>query len=622
MCGLFGVVRGSKVGDISSNKLHESVNLLNHRGPDAFGVQVCGNIGLAHTRLALVDLNPRSNQPFTRDANSYYLVYNGEIYNYQELREGLEKKGVHFETSSDTEVLYQLLVHEGIESLGRLEGMFAFAFVDLKRNKVILARDRFGIKPLYYKYSEENRELLFASEINAFSPWLELKPDYVTLAGYVQEAFSPTNASTLFQGIRSVSAGRVMIFENGFLADDKSFYSIADFWNPTYGEELAAISENDIVDLVEEKLRVSIKKHLLADAPVGALCSGGIDSSLILALAKDYHSDLKIFHSNVVGPLSELSIAKSLSKHLGIDMEVIDTEDEDFLADMVKVIKHYGQPFLYHPNSIPLMRVAGLVRDSGVKAILTGEAADECFLGYPQIPLERFFGGYGRGLAGLGNKVKQIPYFGSKLWPLETRRNSISKKIGSRLEREVDRQAIEEKAGVDYEHATVKSIKYLGYHLRTLLQRNDAMGMASSVEARFPYLDHDLVRVGVNLPYKYKIRISGLGGFQLKHPLFTTKWALRKVASRYLPKEFFALKKKGFPTNAYERMAINASFLERSFISDCFGLSKRDTTLLAQGLGDVEKEKLLHLECWGRLFIWGNKETEISGYIKKVAFIR
>jgi asparagine synthase (glutamine-hydrolysing) len=381
MCGIFGIMwhRADDVPD--EYRLKETVKLLHHRGPDGYGYHADVGIGLVHTRLALLDLNPRSDQPLWDKQQRYCLLYNGEIYNFKELRFELEQRGVEFRTTSDTEVLLEWLINCGVEAtLPVLEGMFAFALYDTLENTLVLARDRFGIKPMFIY--DANDVFVFASEIQAMRPWLEFEPDHWTISSFLLGFDGPTQGYTFYKNVKILNPGAVVEIRRGETAQYSTFFSMGGFWDPEQAEQVRQIKSHQMIDEIERLLLESVRLQLVADAPVGALCSGGVDSSLILAMAAKYHNNLAIFHANVVGPLSEFEAAFQLAKHLKLDLKAVEVNDQDFIDWMPELIEHYGHPFYHTPHSVPFMMVAQLVRKHNVKAVLTGEGSDECFLGY------------------------------------------------------------------------------------------------------------------------------------------------------------------------------------------------------------------------------------------------
>ncbi len=382
MCGIFGILYHKSDMMPDENKLNETAKLLHHRGPDAAGIYSKPNIGFVHTRLSLLDLSDRSNQPFWDTTKRYMVVYNGEIYNFMDIRSDLERDGIDFRTTSDTEVLLASILKYGLDdALMKFEGMFAFAFYDTVNKELSLARDRYGIKPLFI-YDQDDA-FIFASEIMPMRPWIEFQPDILSISSYLLGYAGPTKGYTFYKKIKILPPGTVVTIKKGQPAKYHQFFKIINFWDSDLAGDLDIKNKNQLIDIIDEHLFDSVKKQLIADAPVGALCSGGLDSSLIMAMASKIHNNLAIFHANVEGPNSEYPFAKKLAENLKLDLKATVTKDEDIIDQFPEAMRHYGHPFTVIPSSIPFLSVSKLVRESNVKAVLTGEGSDECYLGYP-----------------------------------------------------------------------------------------------------------------------------------------------------------------------------------------------------------------------------------------------
>jgi asparagine synthase (glutamine-hydrolysing) len=619
MCGIFGILchNGETVPD--ERCLTETARLLSHRGPDSQGVYSEAGIGLAHTRLSLLDLNSRSDQPFWDREGRYCLVYNGEVYNFKELREELELTGTGFRTTSDTEVLLEWLIKRGAEAtLPRLEGMFAFALYDRTERSLLLARDRFGIKPLFVHDGED--AFVFSSEVLGMKPWLKLEPDDFSISAFLfgNPAYGfggPTKEHSFFKGIRILPPGCVVKVRTGMPAQYGKFFSGVDFLNEDLSERLQRLRPMQLVNETEELLFASVKTQMVADARVGGLCSGGVDSSVIMAMAARCHNNLAVFHANVVGPLSEYSAAAALARHLRLDLKAIEVSDQDFIDILPEAVRHFGHPCYHMPHSVPFLQVSKLVRDTGVKAVLSGEGSDECFLGYSFLsPDLRQWKRYAKDfLKMLIRKIEGGRDSQQYEWQTYPSRNvalsyeAVIRGLHTRFEMALETEdifdAVRRRNGT-ISYNSIKSLDLLNYNLRALLHRNDSMGMAASVESRFPFLDSRLVRYAVNMPYNAKIRFSPAARDR-NHSFFQDKWVLRKLADRYLPKTLARLPKEPFPVNAFQRMQIASAFFDKSFIVDLFGLSSREIRYLIDRSEQHLKLKLLHLDVWAHLCLRG-----------------
>ncbi len=606
MCGIFGVVYRGAHRSPDGQVLAQVAGILNHRGPDSCGTYADDGIGLVHTRLSLLDLSPRSNQPFWDSTGRYCLVYNGEIYNFAELKKELQAQNISFSTTSDTEVLLQGLIHYDIRVfLPRLEGMFAFAFFDRVQEKLILARDRFGIKPLYIH--DGDSRFIFSSEIKAMRSYLRFEPDLLSISSYLQGFGGPTKNHTFFKNIKILPPGSIVTVCRGEPSRYESFFDVVDFWDEKHAEPAPKLDSRTAVDHVEELLLASVKKHLIADAPVGSLCSGGVDSSIVMAMAAKFHNNLAIFHANVKGPESEYEAALLLSRHLKLDLKSVDVNESDFIDEIPAVIEHYEHPFTYHPNSVPFLMVSRLVREHGVKAVLSGEGADECFLGYSHLLLEHPLMFRQRLSHHIRNCLKRIPKLRFLVAECDHATQNLIMNLQNRFEVINDNRLMRLKlqnANNNVPDRYFRTVDLLNYHLRTLLHRNDCLGMAASIEARFPFLDHPLVKCAVNMPYDFKIRFVPR---LITHgqPFLRDKWVIRQVAARYLPPELSFRKKLGFPASGFERMKISSLFFEKSPIAEMFDLSSSEMKLFLESADRILLTKLLHLDVWASIYLAG-----------------
>jgi asparagine synthase (glutamine-hydrolysing) len=621
MCGIFGIItlNNSTPGDI---ELRECADLISHRGPDFTGVYSAPGIGLAHTRLSIMDISERSNQPFWDDSGRYCIIYNGEVYNFEEIRARLQSRGVTFRTTGDTEVLLQAMIHEGESAINDFMGMFAFCFYDRERNASILCRDRFGIKPFYYSIKSDR--VVFSSEQAPVLKSIGTEPDQSTIFSYLLGSGGPHNEHTFFKDLKILMPGHVLKIENNSVSAPSPFFKLSSFWEPEYSAELNSLPDIKIVDRLEELLIASVKKHMISDTPVAALCSGGVDSSLILALAAKENSNLSIFHSDVVGRNSERFAAEALAKHLNLDLQCVEVYDQDFIDSIPKVTRHYGQPFAYHPNSVPFLKVTELVNRNKIKVILTGEAADEEFLGYSYLPTQNIIESLQKGIDKLLSPIRKRPLL-SKILFSQTRKDILlHQSFFERFDRHDEEknllQELTQANGGSFDSKSFKTFSLLTFHLRSLLHRNDALGMASSIEARFPFLDHDVVKFACNLPYRHKIKFSMDAARESKHPFLMTKWAMREVARRHVPKELSYRPKKGFPTDAFERMKINELLFKNSFVSELFEIPFERLKYMFDFEDKDFYLRLMLLEVWGKTFFYHQSESDIrSDLVKNIA---
>ena len=624
MCGIFGIQYFSGGGIPPEDKLSTSVKLLSHRGPDAQKYHAMPGLGLAHARLSFLDTHERSHQPMWDASRRYAILFNGEIYNFRELRAELVEKGYSFATDSDTEVLLNALIaYEPQDILPRLNGMFGFAFFDTQARTMLLARDRFGMKPLFFHANTEF--IAMASEVKALSPWIDLRPDKFMLASYLLKFGGPTRGHSFYEGVESLSPGEMIKVTPDGKLDRSYYFRLPDFIDEDYQERLAGMSRIQVVDEMDRLFTESVSSHMFAHVPVGAFCSGGVDSSLLMAKASTHHTNLAIFHANVKGQWSEHDAALELSKHLKLDLMSVDVVDQDFVDLLPRVMKHYEYPFTYHPNCAPLMMVARLARDSGVKGLLSGEGSDECFLGYPWLGRKALTDRYHSLVGSMRNLVHKIPEFGTILWPHESHNAEPVRALLNRREMDDDNDWIRQNAvlpsGKPIPKQNVWTLEYLHHHLRTLLHRNDTMGMEASIEARFPLLDNAVVRAAVNLPPSYKLRRS-IRALDKAHPFIQDKWVIREVAARYIPRSLSHRKKLGFWTTVFKRLDIAPEYFHNSYARDLFGLSREQfDNVLANGDSDLAV-RLLHVDVWADVCLNGGSEDDSIAKLRQMVKIR
>ena len=348
--------------------LEKMTGTLAHRGPDAFGYYTKGPIGLGHRRLSIIDLEA-SAQPMVSSDGRYVIAFNGEIYNFQELRKELESLGRLFHTNGDTEVLLQALIQWGEGALPRLQGMFAFAFWDERTETLLLARDHLGVKPLYICLSGQC--LLFGSEIKALLEHpacsRDIDPDAIGL--YLECQYIPA-PFTIFRHIRKVPPAHVLKFHKGNLEERC-------YWNPSYLPKFA-FDEETALEQLEKELRRSVKSMLIADVPIGAFVSGGIDSSLIAALMQaESGKKAKIFSIALNHVHGEQEHAARVAAHLGAEFYPLVVEAKDMMGALDQM---FDEPF-GDQAALPTLLLSKLTSQH-VKVVLTGEGADEVFAGY------------------------------------------------------------------------------------------------------------------------------------------------------------------------------------------------------------------------------------------------
>ena len=620
MCGIFGIRFNRHDTQVDAARTKQAIAAIGHRGPDALQTFIQPGLGLGHARLSLVDVSSRSDQPFHDESGRYVLIFNGEVYNFRELRQGLEKNGVTFKTTSDTEVVLHSLIKHGPDALANFEGMFALAFVDREDGAILLARDRFGMKPLFWSDRMAGGEAFgFASEVAAFDPWMTLRPDMGSFYAYLGKFGGPTSGKSFYEGVNALAPGDYLLSRRGQAPVIAPFFKLHDFLDAAESERLRALSPAQVVDEFDEAMQQAVASKLFADARVGAFASGGVDSSLIVAMAARQQKDVALFHANVKGAWSETPAAQGLADHLGLDLHIAEVEEQDFVDMIPRVLRHYGYPFSYHPNCAPLMVTAQLARDTGVKGLLSGEGSDELFLGYPWLGRKPITDAFAALSSGAQDLLRAIPGLGPVLLPDRIGNAPQVRELmsGREMADDVERVAAAlarfpanlQDAGTEW------SLDYMHHHLRTLLHRNDTMGMAASIEARFPFLDHRVARFGVNLPRRFKLRTSPLV-FEKAHPFVRDKWVVRAVADRYVPKDLSQRIKIGFWTTVFQRLKISPSYLGGSPLGDVLHLSQRQLEDSFDDAGNDLRLRLLLCDVWLRTSFGGEGEDTATARLR------
>jgi asparagine synthase (glutamine-hydrolysing) len=534
--------------------LAAAASSLRHRGPDDEGLFLEPGVGLAFRRLSIVDV-ATGHQPLSNEDGSVWIAYNGEIYNHQALRRELEAAGHRYRTQSDTETLVHAYEEWGPAFLRRLEGMFALAIWDRSRRRLFVARDHVGIKPLYWTRTAGGT-FACASEIKALFafPGVERRadPDAVVQHLTLRYAAAPR---TLFAGIHKLPPGHALCVEHGEPRLER-------WWQPRY-EPKTALSERDALVEVESRLTASVKSHLMSEVPLGALLSGGVDSSLVVALmSRLQNRPVQTFSVgfDAPGPYSELPFARRVAEHLRTEHREIVVGAADLARELPTLAWHQDEP-LSEPAAIPTCMVSRLARET-VTVVLTGEGGDELFAGYPKYAVEP----WARRIAGLpvalretllGGLVDRLPFAFRKLQVVarSARFRDEPERLAAWFAGFVGREREELLAGGLAPHAAsgVEPFRraladssasgaldrMLDVDVRVwladdLLVKMDKMSMAASVEARVPLLDLPLVEWAMRLPDEHKLK--GLEG----------KVLLKRLARRLLPAEVVDRPKVGF----------------------------------------------------------------------------
>ena len=620
MCGISGIVK-RKGQQINVAHLQMISSLMSHRGPDSQGFWNEENIGLSHNRLSLLDLSENANQPFQDER--YKLIFNGEIYNWKNLRSELSEQNITFFTSSDTEVLFHGLIHWGIETtLAKLKGMFAFAWYDCNSHELILARDRVGIKPLFYGMI--NGEFQFASEIKALSTTLgmdDLQMHYLAQSYYgvyeTQRHISP------FKQIHQLEPGHLLRLNTDTLSfKTTQWFSLGDWSDSNEFERRNKMTTEEIRDEFSGLFNSSVESMAISDAPMGAFVSGGLDSSIVAATSTKY-ADLSLFTANVVGKYSEFHAASKLAKHLNTPLNEYRYLPEYFIRDIVDATHQYDGPITLFTNSVAFSGVAKLAREKQVKAVLTGEGADEIFLGYPHLLTQRWDSLIYMPYNVINQIYKRIPGLSSylKINAVDMQKVVLQGHLNGYKERTNDLDALSAfehlRGNTEEFRCQGITINMLHRHLHSLLWRNDRMGMMHSIESRFPFLDEDLLKFGLNLPYRFKIGRTNKF-YNWKHPFHMDKAVARNYGAQVLPTELANKTKFGFGVQGHSKdeLKIAKGFFENGFWQQATGMSNSALDLMYKESDPKLLAKLSSVEIWGSLVVNKQSKDEVKSRVE------
>ena len=550
MCGICGIYNFGTCAPADRAALQRAADAMVHRGPDDEGFYLNGELGLGNRRLSIIDL-PGGHQPIANEDETVWVTFNGEIYNYQELRPELEGRGHRFRTASDTETLVHLYEEYGLGCLEPLRGMFAFALWDARRKRLLVARDRLGIKPLFYRL--EPGQLLFASELRALRELvghpLEIEPQSVY--DFFGFRYIPA-PHTFYRGVEKLLPGH-------YLVVDARGARVEPYWDVPPEEETSRTAE-DFAEEVIEQLRESIRLRLIADVPLGVFLSGGTDSSAVVAfMAALGARPLRTFSVGFEEPeYSELPFARRIAQRFSTEHHELVVHPQDMAEELARLVAFRDEP-VAEPTDVALYRMARLASEQ-VKVVLAGEGGDELFAGYPKYAADR--------LAGLVSALPQEMTRAIARWlPYRQRRAKLALEalsIRDEAERSVtwfasfsreEREALfapEFLEQVDVAHparifeqylekvrdrSPLKRMLYADLKIwlpDNLLLRGDQMTMAASIEERVPFLDHKLVELAARVPSRMLTR-----GFK-------TKVLLRQALRPYLPPETLRRRKVGF----------------------------------------------------------------------------
>jgi len=605
MCGITGIFAFNLVGKFNKIHVTAATMALEKRGPDFQDIYIDEWVGLGHRRLSIIDTSNAGNQPMWDESGRYCIVFNGEIFNYRELRKTLMDQGVSFHSECDTEVLLKLYIKEKEQCLNKLNGFFAFCIYDKAEQTFFLARDRYGIKPLLYLFDED--KLIFASEMKSILHYgIEKDIDYVSLYTYLQLNYIPAPA-TIFSKVKKLLPGHYLKVSYQKIKD-QSYYEIP---------------YNKLKELLEQ----SVQRRLVADVPLGAFLSGGIDSSVITALARKHKPDLHTFSIGFRDEkfFDETEYARLVAKHFNTDHTIFSLSNDDLYAHLHSILNYIDEPFA-DSSAIAVYILSKETRKHATVA-LTGDGADELLAGYNKHDafLRSMYAGWKENLAKnftplfrlipqsrnnvLSNKARQITRFGEGLklslperywrWAGFVDESDALEMFSDSVKPQVLIEAYTSRKGEILKHlsrtSNINDVLLTDTKLvlpNDMLTKVDMMSMANSLEVRVPFLDYEVVNFIFSLPDDYKINKS------------IRKRILQDAFRDVLPPQLYNRPKKGFevPLLKWFRKEMKSMILN-DLLEDNF--------IITQGIFNPEKIKTLkrklfssnpgdiHARIWG-----------------------
>jgi len=588
MCGIAGVYAFTENGKTTLDLLRQATDALQHRGPDANGIFIHQHVGLGSRRLFVIDPSPDANQPFTESTGRYTIVYNGEIFNYKVLREKLRAKGHSFTTESDTEVVLKLYMQEGQECLKKLKGFFAFVIYDTKEDTLFIARDRYGEKPLLY-YKDADR-FVFGSELSSLMAMnVPRDLDTASLLQYLQLTYVPAPA-TMLRGVKKLMPGHYLFIKEQRMQLNTWYKLPFDInkaaQNPlTFRQQQAKL---------RELLTQAVSDRLMADVPVGTFLSGGIDSSIVTALAANQRAGLRTYAIGFPDHpfFDESKYARLIANKYATHHTEVLLTNKELSVSLLSMLEGLSEPFA--DSSALAVYALSKYAAKDIKVALSGDGADELFAGYNKHRAEyrALHGGLATGaVTGLNflwdilpksrnsfiaNKVRQMQRFAAGvklpaqerywLWAVWQQEQEALKLLQPGLKSvAVNRLYAARKSRllecIGRNHSDMNSVLCADWQLvlaNDMLPKIDLMGMANGVEIRSPFLDHRLVKFAFSLPASSKIDAA------------TQKRILKESFKDILPVEIYGRTKKGFEIPLLSFLKADAKFLVDEYLSDNF----------------------------------------------------
>ncbi len=624
MCGIAGFISNERIAPVGEREilLERMCKIITHRGPDEQGMIVKDAAALGMRRLSIIDLKT-GQQPIFDCTGNLAIVFNGEIYNFLELKKDLEKRGHRFKTNSDTETIIHAFEEFGTDCLKRLRGMFAFAVYDFQNETLFIARDRVGKKPLFYSKTKYGN-FVFGSELKSLIEHGEIlrEIDFSALDAYLTFGYVPEDFC-IFKDVKKLAPGAFLIFENGEIKTEN-------YWDFSYQENSEIKSEVEYTEILREKLKEAVKVRLISEVPLGAFLSGGVDSSAVVGMmAQILETPVKTFSIGFnEDSFNELKFARLAAKHFA-------TEHHEFIVtpDLVQIIDelvwHFDEPFA-DSSALPTFMVSKMAREF-VTVILSGDGGDELFAGYTRYATDKRRGGleklprfvrtkilqklgeklphgakgknyiYNASLGSVERYIDSISHFGNlkkgELYAagfLEKLNGDIGK--GAEIYKQI--------AGSTLSNNSLDRLLYLDsktYLPSDILTKVDRMTMANSLEARVPLLDHELIEFVQTIPAELKLKD------------FETKYIFKKSLENLVPKEILYREKQGFgvPINEWINLQlkerIHSDLLEKKTLERGYFEEKYIKVLLDEHAKNRRDHShalwiLWMLELWHRRF--------------------
>ncbi|HEY3580954.1 MAG TPA: asparagine synthase (glutamine-hydrolyzing) [Pyrinomonadaceae bacterium] len=636
MCGINGIAFSSKSGQLVSRPVLEAMrDVITHRGPDEEGIFIDRNVGLGHRRLSIVDV-ASGHQPMTNEDATLHITYNGEIYNHADFRESLEANGHVYQTHCDTETILHLYEEHGSACVDYLRGMFAFAIWDQRKQELFIARDRLGVKPLYYVRRDDG-SLFFGSEIKTLLEASAVRPEinYTVLSDYLAN-HATSGEETLFKGVKRLLPGHVLTWCDGEV-------NVRRYWDVDFTKDEADTRDDKTyIKQWSELFRESVRLRLMADVPLGMFLSGGIDSSAIAAMMSGMVSEpIKTFSvAFAEREANELEYARLVAETYKTNHHEIVVSPEQFFDALPRLVWHEDEP-LAHPSSVALYFVSHLAAQH-VKVVLTGEGSDEMLAGYGRyrrtiwnlslgrrynklapsfardalrsqientLPTGRLRQKLMRTFLVLSPELESIYFDNFAVFPTPMQQHMFTRETRARMH-EID-PYVELRRVLSHtkDMSLLDGLLYadIKTYLHELLMKQDQMSMATSLESRVPFLDHKLVEFTARMPDTMKLRGQ------------TTKYVLREAMKGVLPEEILTRSKMGFPVpigtwfrgpfkSIIDEYVLSDRALSRGIFAPDF---VRQIVALHQA-GEDHAERLwslLNFEIWQRQFFDGEKSS-------------